>query len=217
MARYITSTSWLCDFECRLDGRLIFYQENFATFADFIKAVYKQEQISYPRFYKMDNLSKLGFIAAELLLRNKTAGKYLPEETGIVLSNSASSLDTDIGHQETIRDRSAYYPSPSVFVYTLPNIVIGEICIRHKIKGENAFLVSKSFDAGLLFRYVEELFIIGRVKACLCGWTDILVNQFDCLMMLVEEVDELQEVSPGSFKPVPFCVDQINLLKKPNR
>ena len=41
--------------------------EIFVNFAAFIKTLYKKEMISYPKFYKMDNMSKLGFLGAEML------------------------------------------------------------------------------------------------------------------------------------------------------
>ncbi|MBK7572674.1 MAG: hypothetical protein IPI10_14000 [Bacteroidetes bacterium] len=41
----------------------------------------------------MDNLSKLGFLATELLLKdNKLSEKYLPEEIGVNLSNTQISV-----------------------------------------------------------------------------------------------------------------------------
>ena len=105
-------------------------------FLSFIKSVYKHYNIKYGKFYKMDGLSKLGFLASELLLINENSN-LLPEETAIILANSSSSLNTDIKYQKTINDT----PSPSVFVYTLPNIVIGEICIRNIIRGETIFFI----------------------------------------------------------------------------
>src|SRR5512138_3805161 len=122
-----------------VDGLLRQFEENFVTFADFIKSLYKKEGINYPKFFKMDGLSKLGFLTAELLLKRRTMDRYGDDRVGLILSNSASSLDTDIAHSGTISERSNYFPSPSVFVYTLPNIMNGEICIRHKFKGENIF------------------------------------------------------------------------------
>ncbi len=172
-----------------LDDRLIFYHENFSTFADFIKSLFKREQLSYPKFYKMDALSKLGFLTAELLLKDRDLKRYPAENVGIVLCNAAASLDTDMAHQETIRDRSAYFPSPSVFVYTLPNIVTGEICIRHGIKGENLFLISGNFDPMLLHRHAEEMFRMERCQAVITGWTDLLVNRYRSIMFLVEEAE----------------------------
>ena len=43
--------------------------ENFVNFAAFIKSLYKKESVNYPKFYKMDNLGKLGFMAAEMIFK----------------------------------------------------------------------------------------------------------------------------------------------------
>ena len=216
MRQVITSYALIDGFKCMVNGRLLFYQENICTFADFIKALYKQEQINYPKFYKMDALGKLGIVASDLLLRNRELTGYPPESIGVVLSNSSSSLDTDIAHNETIRDREQYFPSPSVFVYTLPNIVIGEICIRNNIKGENAFLVSESFDSKLIERYVADLFIRKRVDCCICGWVEVLGTRCEALLTMVENEDESAGTKAGSFSPVPFDGQHLNLLKNQN-
>ena len=90
MGQIITSYSHLHDNKVIVNGRIIFYQENILKFADFVKTVFKQEQFIYPRFYKMDAISKLGFLATELVLKEKTIEGYLPEAMGIVLSNSSA-------------------------------------------------------------------------------------------------------------------------------
>lgn len=157
MEKVITAYSYIGAGKAVASGTLVFHQENIPNFAGFIKDLYRQEKVSYPKFFKMDSLSKLGFMAAELLFRGDLAGRFEPDRLAVVLSNSSSSLDTDLTHQESIRNRSAYFPSPSVFVYTLANIVIGEICIRHRIKGENAFLISEKFNPALISRKVGDL------------------------------------------------------------
>src|ERR1700722_15801267 len=91
--------------------------------AHFLPALYAHFNWQYPKFFKMDNLSKLGWAAPELLLEGWGAAAFPSEAVAVVLSNANSSLDTDYKYTETTRD----IPSPSVFVYTLPNIVIGEI------------------------------------------------------------------------------------------
>lgn len=88
------------------------------------------------KFYKMDDLCKLGYVAAEYLLKDKT---FAPLEMGMLLANATSSLHTDIRHQQLIDQDGDRAASPAVFVYTLPNVVSGEICIRHKIQGETPF------------------------------------------------------------------------------
>jgi len=193
-----------------VNKRLIFYQEKIATFAEFIKTLYKQEQISYPKFYKMDSLSKLGFMSAELLLRHKNPGRYKPGSLAVVLANSSSSLDTDLGHQASIRNRSAYFPSPSVFVYTLSNIVIGEICIRHGLKGENVFLISEKFNPGQIRDHVSDLLDNERSKACICGWVELLGNNFKAMMVLVE--NESDVILKPDFKALPFSLASLEEL-----
>src|SRR5205085_1455803 len=102
--------------------------------AAFLKASYKHFQLNYPKFYKMDKLCQLAFLTSELLLKdNKITDKYSKEDISIVIENSSSSLEIDTEHQTTISDSTNYFPSPAVFVYTLPNILIGEIAIRNLI------------------------------------------------------------------------------------
>ena len=171
------------------DDRLEHFEEKFVTFADFIKSLYKKEGISYPKFFKMDSLSKLGFLTAELLLKRRETDKYKKERVGLVVANSASSLDTDLAFYDTIADRSNYFPSPSVFVYTLPNIMNGEICIRHKFKGENTFLVSERFDCALIYNTVLEAMDNGRMDACIAGWVELLRDRYESLLFLVERTE----------------------------
>lgn len=189
------------------------FHEIFSTFADFIKALYKKENPVYPKFYKMDNLSRLGFMASEIVLRNSRAAElYNKEKIGIILANSSSSLDTDLGYQETIHDKSNYFPSPSVFVYTLANIVIGEICIRHGIKGENAFLISEKFDPALLTHQIIAMFGQGRAEACIGGWVELLKNKYDAFVFLVQKRSLTAQKEPGTATWIPF--NEENLLNR---
>src|ERR1039457_3804686 len=165
----ITSWGFIKGNNVTVDGKTIFADDNFTTFVRCIKALYKKEQLNYPKFYKLDNLSKLGFLTAAFIINSRNIREhYNGEELGVVITNSSSSLDTDIHYQETISDSANYFPSPSVFVYTLPNILIGEICIRNGVKGENAFLVTQRFDAGIIFNYVDNILQTNKIQACIC-------------------------------------------------
>ncbi len=156
--------------------------------AQFFTEIYKHFSISYPKFYKMDNLCKLGFLASEILLNEKNIlQRYASEDVGIILSNAASSMDTDRIHQRSISDRSTYFPSPSVFVYTLANIVIGEICIRQKLYGESTFFISGKFDIPVLHTYVSQLFENGIVQCCLTGWLELDGDHYDGVLYLIEK------------------------------
>jgi hypothetical protein len=171
------------------NGALIFEDAEDAGANDFLLAAYQYFAINYPKFYKMDNLCKLGIVATEVLLKDQTFENNDPYATGIVLSNANSSLDTDIKYYDTV----ANIASPALFVYTLPNIVIGEISIKFSFKGENAFFIFDRFDAGFTAHYVNNLFDTTGIERCICGWIDLLKNDYEAILFLVEKTGTLKE------------------------
>jgi hypothetical protein len=141
--------------------------------------------LNYLKFFKMDSLSKLAILATEALLKETTF--YSPNEkkdVSVILANASSSVVTDRNYQETINDPANYFPSPSLFVYTLPNICIGEICIKHKIYGENVFLIHQQFDAATLHFYVNELFEKQKTQHCITGWIESNPDSFEAFLLL---------------------------------
>ena len=167
-----------------LKNREPVFENKHTDLTGFLLSAYNYFTLNYPKFYKMDNLCKLGWLASEILLKGSfKPEKYFPEETGLVIANANSSLDTDLKYFETLKD----IPSPSVFVYTLPNIMIGEICIRNIFKGENAFFVFEEFDAGFMEQYVSNLIDNNILKACICGWVDLLKEDHKAVLFLVEK------------------------------
>ncbi len=180
---YISGHCRIKDNRVELNGEPVFTQKD-SNFSEFIKALYRDQQFQYSKFFKMDNLSKLGFAASEILLRSIHIN-VKGSEVGVVLANANSSLDTDVRYQESIKDKTNYFPSPSVFVYTLPNIVIGEICIKHKFTGENALLISETFEADQLFDHTMSLFKDGKVGSCLIGWVDYYLDDYDAALFFI--------------------------------
>ncbi len=144
-----------------LKGRLI-------STAD-ITGLYREFAGDYPKFFKMDSLCKLGFVAAEILLKDISAEEK--ENAAIILFNRNASLFTDRNYQATIRDNN-YFPSPALFVYTLANIVTGEIAIRHKIYGETSFYVVDSPDTPLMEEIAAGAFLTSSPSFILTGWLD---------------------------------------------
>lgn len=168
---YITSYCRIKDNTVNLNGEII-YQDNSSTFLEFIKAAYKHKNVNYPKFFKMDNLSKLSFLAAEVLLQNEKINLEESNNIAIVFSNKSSSLDTDRKHQESIQHKEQYHPSPAIFVYTLPNICIGEISIKYKLYSENSFFIFDSFNASHLITYSNSLLRSNKAEKVLCGWVE---------------------------------------------
>ncbi len=197
----ITATCSIFSNKISKNGKVIF--EHPGTAAQFLDEAYRHLEISYPKFHKMDQLSKLGLLAAEVLLKGSGhEKKYADTETGLVLCNSNASLDVDLRYAKTIPDGA----SPALFVYTLPNIVIGEISIRFRFKGENAFFVFKAFNGNFMAEYVNALFETNLINNCICGWVDILQEDYRALLFLVEADN------PGH--AMAFTADNLNQLNQ---
>lgn len=162
--------------------------------AKFLKGIYKELKIDYPKFYKMDRLCKLAFLTAEYLFKDNTSLKaYNPEEVAMIFSNANSSMDVDINHNASILDREKYFPKPALFVYTLPNIMLGELSIRHLLRGENIFFVTEKFDSKFMIDYTVNLLDTTRHKACIIGWVDYMEQDFESAMFFVENVNKKKE------------------------
>jgi hypothetical protein len=173
--------------QVNLNGSL-FYSGHEEQPAGFFLELYKHCSMNYPKFHKMDTLCRLGFLASELMLsRKKLNERYRGEDIGLILYNAAASMESDKAHQKSISSRDSYFPSPSVFVYTLANIVIGEICIRNKFFGESTFFIEKKFNPSLIHQYVGDLMARDTVQCCLTGWLEMDGDHYDGVLYLIEK------------------------------
>ncbi len=187
---YITTNCTISKGIVSKDRGKLFENSNVQLF-NFLTSVYQHFQLNYPRFYKMDLLSKLGWLASEIMLKDGfEKDAYRNEDIGLVLANTNSSLDNDIKYFNSIKD----FPSPSLFVYTLPNIVIGEISIRNRFKGEHAFFVQKTFDAAFVEQQVCYLLNHNILQACICGWVEVLEQEYKAVLFLIEKKQKEKSV-----------------------
>lgn len=135
-----------------------------------LTSLYKQMIGNYPKFYKMDGLSRLGVVASEILL-NAEKGET-DKERAIIFFNHSSSIASDRNYKESINDKNNYFPSPSIFVYTLPNIVTGEIAIRNHFHGETSFFILPDKDERLMEEILQASCRDAQSKSFLTGWID---------------------------------------------
>lgn len=173
---------------------------------DFLKSAYRHYGIKYGKFFKMDHLSKLGFLGSELLLsplreQQEDGFKYNLEadESAVILYNNSSSLHTDNRYQSTVLE----IPSPAVFVYTLPNILIGEICIRNGFRGESTFFIEENFDSSTTGRYVRLLFETTKIKQCLTGWVEMTMDgQYNAALYLISNEEGSIDFTPSNLQHI---------------
>ena len=140
-----------------LDGRTIAVEQ---TGEKMLVELYRRYVGDYPKFFKMDTLCRLGFIAAEMLI-----GAENDVPSAIILANRSASIKDDRDYLATISEGN-YYPSPALFVYTLPNIVTGEIAIRHHVQGETPFYILDTPQQ------LDAIIAATPFESALAGWCE---------------------------------------------
>ena len=182
---YIYGTASIFKGELIYDGKNVFKAKS-GNLETFLSKAYEVIGQAYPKFFKMDNLGKLAFIASELLLSKLNWINDLEKETvAICLQTAHGSTDTDLRYQQTISQVDDYFPSPALFVYTLPNIAIGEICIRNGFKGENLCLISEQFDIEQAKVHVSDWLTATSTKVCLIGWLDVNKDDYKAILVAI--------------------------------
>jgi hypothetical protein len=178
-----------CVSECGAKAKVVAeytLPESELPFAEFIRNEFKAFGDSNMKFYKMSDMCKALYVAVENLLRIEGFEDVEPLRRAIVLSNRAASLDADIIHQQILNKRLPEGASPAAFVYTLANVAAGEICIRHKLQGDNTFFIEAE-DSGLVERYAESLVERDRADAVIFGWCDYLQGKWNVSIKLLKK------------------------------
>ena len=160
-------------------------------FADFSKKAYQHLKMGYPKFFKMDNMSKLALLGTELLL-NPIVNQEKENNIALLFANKSSSLDTDSKYQESINDSENYFPSPAVFVYTLPNICLGEISIKFQLKSENTFFIFDTLNFSFMEDYARLLLNTKKADKVLCGWVEYFKEEYKGFFYLVTNEGTLE-------------------------
>lgn len=150
-----------------LDGRPLPVQ---SQGAGLLSEIYRKYVGDYPKYHKMDALSRLAFLATELLLSRGD----VPQDSGraTIFFNRTSSVVADRCHLGSIAKPGEFYPSPSVFLGTLPNIATGEIAIRHGYTGETSLYITDFRDEALMKKVVGSSFSLGGFRSLICGFVD---------------------------------------------
>lgn len=138
--------------------------------AGLLSEIYRKYVGDYPKYHKMDALSRLAFLATELLLSRGDVQQDSGRAT--ILFNRTSSVVADRCHLGSIAKPGEFYPSPSVFLGTLPNIATGEIAIRHGYTGETSLYITDFRDEALMKKVVSSSFSQGGFRSLICGFVD---------------------------------------------
>src|SRR3546814_17178524 len=119
-----------------VNGNRFFEAESAAPLGDFLKSAYRKLAIDYTKFHTMDGLCKAAFIAAELIARE--SGPF-ERHTPLIFANRSSSYLADSRHANDLFRADSPVATPATSSYTLPNIAMGAIRMRHQLHSEKGF------------------------------------------------------------------------------
>lgn len=154
-----------------------------------IDDAYRVVGSSYPKFFKMDILSKWAWIATELLLKAPdTTWRYEGidrSRIALILQTSDGCLEVDKAFQKSTEEIA----SPALFVYTLPNIMLGEICIRHGFKGEQLCEVVDQWNPSEASFYVRDLLQNRGMDAAIFGYVNATNHHHSIVLYWLEKLE----------------------------
>ncbi len=194
---FITTYCRIAENSVCVNGKILLQNEHSGSW---MKTIYGFLQLDYPKFFKMDTLCKLAIAGVEILKSNNQNLKNYPDDRiALVFANKNSSADTDLKFRQSYSEGGS--PSPALFVYTLPNILIGEVAIKNKWYGENLFAVSPVFNP-VFFENYCNMMISEKAEACICGWINVLDDEIEAFLFVVE-------TQPGKTFNLPLTADNL--------
>lgn len=174
---------------CHDTAHVVIAQHPSLPFDAFIRERYRALADPNMKFSKMDDLCKLAYVAScELLSGHRP--DCPAERIGVVMANRSASLDSDRRHQAIIDAGDGCGASPAVFVYTLPNIMLGQVAIKHGLKGESSFFAFPDKSSNFIREYAASLIAEGRMDAVLWGWCEFDGGSYDCELTLTEKTGQ---------------------------
>ena len=136
-----------------------------------ITEIFKMHLADGSRFFKMDLYSRLAYVGTGLLAK-ASLDASLPEDRALLIFTQNGSILADRKHLSTFSNPDEFFPSPAVFINTLPNVVLGEIAMKNDIKGETTLVMLPERDETAVQTVIDATLSATLPSAMICGWVD---------------------------------------------
>jgi 3-oxoacyl-(acyl-carrier-protein) synthase len=94
-------------------------------------------------------------------------------DVGLVFETTLGSLDSDLAFAASL---GAGMPDGPAFAYTLPSTCLGELALRHGLRGPTVCLTTVPADRGVALREAALLLATGEVPLAVAGLVDVLTT-----------------------------------------
>lgn len=122
-------------------------------------------------FARADPLTKIASATAELLSPAfETAGEEERESVGVTMGTSSGSLEIDARYWQYVKREGK--GSPMMFTYTLPSTALGEIAIRHKLRGPILCLLCTLEENRQALDEAYRAITLGEAESLVCVYAN---------------------------------------------
>jgi 3-oxoacyl-[acyl-carrier-protein] synthase II len=124
-------------------------------------------------FRRLDRAAKTLVLAAAAAGLERTLPRAARDDTALVIETTLGSTDSDLRFSRSMRDGMCDSP---LFPYTLPSACVGDVALRHGVRGPTLLLSVGAADAGAALRQARWLLATGEASYALAGCVDALAE-----------------------------------------
>jgi 3-oxoacyl-[acyl-carrier-protein] synthase II len=128
-------------------------------------------QKSDATFRRLDRMTRAIVVAAEACAIEAHLSEAEREATGLVVETARGSVEVDLGYTRALADgvvRAAFFP------YTLQSTCLGDVALRHGLRGPTLSLSVGEGEEGEALREARRMFARNGLRHALIGVVDAL-------------------------------------------
>ena len=119
------------------------------------------------------SFSRLAFVATDILLQAEGKERFVTsDDRAVIMFNHSSSVQADRSYLSTIADDENCFPSPSIFVYTLPNMAVAEVAMRNLYHAETSLYILPERDDHVMQQVIRASLLDKTTCSMITGWVD---------------------------------------------
>jgi len=125
-------------------------------------------------FRRLDRLSRAVVLAGEAAGIGTVVPAAWRDDTALVFETTVGCLDSDLRFARSLRAEMCDAP---IFPYTLPSTCLGELALRHGLRGPSICLSTTPSACGAALREAAHLLASGAAKCVVAGLVDVLLDE----------------------------------------
>ncbi len=123
-----------------------------------------------PTFRRLDGQTRAIVLAAEACGISQVLSVEERDETALITETSRGSIEIDLRYTRSL-ERDVV--EAAIFPYTLQSTCLGDIALRHGLRGPTVCLSTETTDEGEALREAQRFFAAGALRHAVVALTDV--------------------------------------------